>query len=814
MKVVAAGVLGIALVVLSQTTERVREATPPEGAPAAHYAAPAAAAPTPAELTPIVRQYCVVCHNDQMLTGNLSLQSFAVEDATARPEVAEKMIVKLRAGMMPPPGAPRPTPDTLLALVTTLEQSLDKAAAANPNPGNRSFQRLNRAEYTTSIKNLLDLDIDAGSYLPLDTKSANFDNIADVQMLSPTMMDAYLRAADDIARLAVGVPDAGSNSVTYTNSGYVTQWERMPGAPYGTRGGVSVVHTFPADGEYNFDLWFEHTTTGEFTGGVTPGEQIELSIDGERKALLEVDRFMHVSDPNGMKLSMDPVHVTAGPHRIAAAFLRNYEGPIEDILSPHDWSLSDRKIGSGGGYGITVLSHIKDLVIVGPSKTTGVSDTPSRRSVFTCRATSPAETRPCAEQIVSRLATKAFRRSLAPSEVQELMAFYDERAAQDGFETGIRTALQAILASPDFVFRLEQAPGNLAEGDSYRINDENLASRLSFFLWGSPPDNQLLELARAGRLSNETVLMQQARRMLADPRAAALGSRFAAQWLRLDDMEKVNPDRLMFPDYHQQLAVAMRHETELFFENLVREDLSVLDLYSADYTFVNERLARHYGMSDVAGEQFRKVTYPTGTPRRGLFGHASILTLTSHANRTSPVLRGKGVMEVLMGTPPPPPPPGVPTLAETAEAKNGRELTTRERMEMHRAAVTCNACHRFMDPIGLSLDNFDVTGRWRIRENGVGLDTNGQLYDGTPVSNPTELQQALLKRPIPLIRTFTENLMAYALGRRVEYYDQPEVRRIAAQAQANGNKVSSFILGVIESDAFQMKRPVAVTQNN
>ena len=815
MKVVAAGVLGVVLVVWSQTTERVREEVPSEGAAAAHYAAPLpASALTPAELTPVVRQYCVVCHNDQMLTGNLSLQSFQVENPTARPEVAEKMIVKLRAGMMPPPGAPRPSPDTLLALVTTLEQTMDKAAATNPNPGNRSFQRLNRAEYRSSIKSLLNLDIDPGSYLPLDTKSANFDNIADVQMLSPTMMDAYLRAADDIARLAVGVPDAGSNSVTYTNSGYVSQWEHIPGAPYGTRGGISVVHNFPADGDYQFDLWFEHTTTGEFTGGVTPGEQVEVSVDGVRSQLLEVDRFMHVSDPNGMKLSMDRVHVTAGPHRVSAAFLRNFEGPIEDILSPHDWSLSDRKIGSGGGYGITVLSHIKDLVIVGPSNPTGVSDTPSRRAIFVCRPTSLAETRPCAEQIVSTLATKAFRRPLEARELQDLMGFYDQRAAEAGFDTGIRTAVQAILASPDFVFRLEQAPGAITAGQSYRIADENLASRLSFFLWGAPPDAELMATARAGKLSDHGVLMQQAKRMLADPRSAAIGSRFAAQWLRLDDMEKVNPDRLMFPDYHQQLADAMRKETEIFFENMVAEDRSVLDIYSADYTFVNERLARHYGIGGVAGEHFRKVTYPAGTPRRGLFGHASILTLTSHANRTSPVLRGKWVMEVLMGTPPPPPPPGVPPLEQTAEAKNGVELTTRQRMEMHRAAVTCNACHRFMDPIGLSLDNFDVTGRWRIRENGVGLDTNGQLYDGTPVSNPMELQQALLKRPIPLIRTFTVNLMAYGLGRRLESYDQPEVRRVAAQAQANGNKISSFILGVIESEAFQMKRPVAATQNN
>ena len=813
MKVVAAGVLGVVLVVWSQTTDQVRRASADVVVPVHNAAAVAAPALTPAELTKVVQKYCVVCHNDQMLTGNLSLQSFQVENPAARAETAEKMIVKLRAGMMPPPGAPRPSPDTLLELVSTLEQSMDKAAAADPNPGTRVFQRLNRAEYQASIKALLELDIDAGHYFPLDTKSANFDNIADVQMLSATMMDAYLRAADDISRLAVGVADAGSTSVTYTNSGYTSQWEHVPGAPYGTRGGISVVHTFPADGDYHLDLWFEHTTTGEFTGGVTPGEQIELSIDGERAQLLEVDRFMHVSDPNGMKLSMDPLHITSGPHRISASFLKTFEGPVEDILSPHDWSLSDRKIGSGGGYGITVLAHIKDLVIVGPSNQTGVSETPSRKAIFVCRPTKTEESRRCAQQIVTRLASNAFRRPLEASDVAELMAFYDQHA-NESFDRGIRTAVQAILASPDFVFRLEQAPDQISEGQNYRITDEALATRLSFFLWGSPPDTQLMDLAKRGRLHDQSVLIQQAKRMLVDPRAAALGSRFAAQWLRLDDMEKVNPDRLMFPDYHKQLADAMRRETELFFDNLVKEDRSVLDLYSADYTFVNERLARHYGIQGVAGEQFQKVSYPAGTPRRGLFGHASILVLTSHANRTSPVLRGKWVMEVLLGTPPPPPPPGVPPLDQTAEAANGRELTTRERMEMHRKATTCNACHRFMDPIGLSLDNFDVTGKWRIRENGANLDTRGQLYDGTPVSNPSELQQALLKRPIPLIRTFTANLMAYGLGRRLESFDQPQVRKIAADAQANGNKMSSFVLGVIQSDAFQMKRAIAVTQQN
>ena len=820
MKIAAVVVLGSALMILGET---VGFSPAPDGLDDVGYRPPLANpavlthSPTPAiapeDLTSVVRTYCVVCHNDVMQTGNLSLQSFQVEHAPERGETAEKMIVKLRASMMPPPGMPRPRGDTLLALVETLETLMDEAAEENPNPGSRSFQRLNRAEYEASIRDLLGLDIDAGNYLPLDTKSASFDNIADVQLLSPTMLDAYLRAADDVSRLAVGVPDVAANSVTYTNSGYASQWDRMPGAPRGTRGGISVVHNFPADGEYVFDLWFEHTTTGEITGGVTPGEQIEVSVDGERIALLEVDRWMHVADPNGMKMSIDPVRISAGPHTVSAAFLQVAEGPVEDILSPHDWSLTDRKIGSGGGYGITVLAHVKDLVVLGPYNPTGVSETPSQRAIFSCRPTSSADNEACAEEIISRLSDKAFRRPPTEGELEALMSFYDQGASSGDFDAGVRTALQAMLASPAFVLRLEEAPGDFEQGEAYHIGSTSLASRLSFFLWGAPPDDRLRELAREGRLTDPQVLEEQARRMLLDPRSEALGVRFAAQWLRLDDLEKVNPDRLMFPDFHEQLRDAMRRETEIFFNHLVAEDRSVFELFDADYTFVNERLARHYGILGVAGEDFRLVPYPDGSRRRGLFGHASILVLTSHANRTSPVLRGKWVMEVLMGTPPPPPPPGVPSLEETEQAKDGRELTTRERMEIHRADPTCAACHRFMDPIGLAMDNFDVTGKWRIRENGVPLDTRGVFYDGTPISSPAELQQILLKRPIPLIRTFTKNLMAYALGRRVEYYDMPEVRRIAAEAQANDYRMSSLILGVIQSDAFQLKRPTAVAQD-
>ena len=608
----------------------------------------------PAEsLTEVVQQYCVSCHNDTTLRGNLTLSDFEVERAVEHAETAEKMIVKLRAGMMPLPGSPRPSADTLLALVETLENVIDEAAAADPNPGQRTFQRMNRAEYSRSVEDLLDLQVDAGDYLPLDPKSANFDNIADVQMFSPTLLSAYLTAAGEISRLAIGDPNAPIGSRTYTNPGYVSQWDRVEGAPRGTRGGVSVVHNFWADGDYVFNLAFEHTTTGEFYGrtGAAP-EQIEVSIDGERVALLDVDKWMDVRDPNGANMQTESIFVRAGPHRVTAAFLRNSEGLVEDLVSPHDWSLADRQIGTAG-YGVTALAHLKDLVIAGPYNPTGVSETPSRRRIFTCRPTTPDEAGPCAEEIVTRLGTQAFRRNLTPDEIDDLMAFFQEGGRSGGFEDGIRMALQAILASPDFVFRFEERPEDIEPGESYRIDDHDLASRLSFFLWARPPDAELMSVAELGELSDPEVFERQVLRMLEDPRSDALGARFASQWLRLEDLEKVHPDRLLFPDFYQQLADDMLVETEMLFNGLIRDDLSMFDLFNADYTFANERLARHYGIPGVTGEEFRRVTYPDDT-RRGLFGHGSVLTLTSHANRTSPVLRGKWVMEVLLGTPPPP----------------------------------------------------------------------------------------------------------------------------------------------------------------
>ena len=766
-------------------------------------AAQTVAAPDHAALTEVVQRYCQGCHNDRMLTGNLSLEGFDVAHAADAAATAEKMIRKLRANMMPPPGMRRPPAEMLVALTETLESVVDTDAKENPDPGSRSFQRLNRHDYGEAIRALLALDIDAGDYLPLDTMSANFDNIADVQMLSATLLDGYLRAAAEISRLAIGDPQVAPKQVTYSKSRAYSQWDQVEGAPYGSRGGFSVVHNFPADGEYLLSMAFQHTTTGGLSGSTIRNEQIEVSINGEPVALLAMDQWLRTSDPNGVNLELEePIFVRAGPQRVSAVFVRQFDGPVEDILAPHEWSIVDTEIGDLG-YGITALPHMRDLVIDGPYRVSGVSETPSRRKIFGCRPTRASRERPCAEEIIGRLATEAYRRSLSPTELGELMGFYDSGTAEGGFEAGVEMALQATLASPDFVFRLERLASDVVSDGGFRIADTALASRLSFFLWGTPPDEELRALASSGALSEPDVLERQTRRLLADPRSESLSTRFAALWLRLQDMDQVQPDAFWFPNFDRQLADAMRRETELLFGSLVREDRSFFELFTADYTFVNERLARHYGIPNVAGAEFRRVSMPDER-RRGLLGHGSVLMLTSLANRTSPVLRGKWLLEVILGTPPPPPPPAIPDLDETAAVLDGRSLTTRERMELHRTNPTCNACHRFMDPLGLALDNFDVIGKWRIRENGVPLDTRGEMWDGTLVESPQELRAALLKLPIPLVRTFTENLMAYALGRRIEHTDMPTVRAIGRSAEEAGFSMSSFVLGVVRSPAFQL----------
>jgi hypothetical protein len=756
----------------------------------------------PAASNDTIRTYCVGCHNDKLKRGELSLATFDLARAADRADIAEKVIRKLRTGMMPPREAARkPDAATRQALAVALESTLDAAAVANP--GHRTFQRLNRAEYTSAIRALFGLEIDAGTYLPADTISASFDNIADAQTPSATVMQGYLRAAAHVSSVAVGDTSIDASSTQYQVPRTASQKHRVDGAPFGTRGGTVVTHNFPADGTYDFQLLLHGEPTGFLFGRTQREIQMEVALDGERVALLKVDRWMSESDPQGLTVSTGPIHVRAGARRVAATFIQEFEGTEDDLIRPIDHTLADTQIGVG--YGVTTLPHLRNLAIVGPHAVTGVSDNATRRSIFICRPTAPTEAAACARRILDRLATQAYRRPATAADVNELMPFYEKGAQSGGFEGGVRMALQAMLSSLHFVFRVEETPPDVKPGTSYRISEIDLASRLSFFLWGTIPDAELIELARRGGLSRPDMLDRQVRRMLADDRAAALGTRFAAQWLRLQDLTKVEPDALSFPYYDEALADAMAHETELLFEHLVREDRPAIELLTADYTFVNERLARHYGIRGVTGPTFRKVPYPDET-RRGLLGHGSILTLTSHGNRTSPVLRGKWVMEVLLGSPPPPPPADVPDLEATGEAKDGRLLSVAEQLAQHRASPACSSCHNVIDPIGLSLDNFDGTGAWRIKDRGVRVNVAGELYDGTKLNGVADLRAALVSRADVVVTHLTERLLSYALGRRVEYYDMPTVRGIVRDARAHEYRLSRLIQGVVKSAAFQSAR--------
>ena len=834
--VTAAALAGAALIAAGPQSSAApaRKPAPAQAAPAAKAAAQtparaATAAPKLAASHPettglaieaqnkLVAQYCVTCHNDRGKdrAGSLTLSTFDASKVVQSADVAEKMIRKLRSGMMPPPGARRPDAETIKAFYTTLESKIDTAAALNPNPGWRPFQRLNRAEYAAGVRDLLSIDVDVNAFLPPDTISGGFDNVADVQNFSPALMEGSLRAASQISRLAVGDRNATPTSVTYKIGRTASQMRHVDGAPMGTRGGLSVVHTFPADGDYVIKMAMHNEPLGGIYGRYSMltmniTEQVEVSVNGERVALLDVSPSMSETDfgqnkgQNGLELKTPPIHITAGPHRLSAAFIQKIDGPVDDLVMPLENTLADVNIS----YGVTALPHMRDVTVLGPTNVTGVSDSISRRRIFACRPVSANDEETCATQIVKNLTGRAYRGEATPDDVQDAMEFYQRGRKGGDFESGIRLSLQSILVSPRFLFRLEEAPTVVTKAASYRINDQDLASRLSFFLWGTGPDVDLLKAANGGLLRTQAGLEKQVRRMIADSRSDALSTRFAGQWLRLQDLDQIHPDYLLFPQYDDTLARAMRRETELFFDSIVREDRSALDLLTADYSFVNERLAAHYGIPNITGNNFRRVPLPEA--RRGLLGQGSILTLTSVADRTSPVLRGKWVMEVLIGTPPPAPPPNVPALDDSVKAtEGGTLLSTRQRMEEHRKNPTCASCHRVIDPLGLALDNFDVTGAWRIKDNEVPVDTAGDLYDGTKINGPDGLRSALLRHQDMVLRTMTENLMTYALGRRVEYADMPTVRAIVNSAAKNNNKMSSFILGVVNSPAFRMSKPDA-----
>ena len=752
----------------------------------------------------LVEQYCSGCHNDIELAGNMSLTQLDLEHVDQNPVLAEKIIRKLRAGLMPPAGVARPDAANLNALAAAVEAGVDRAATLEPYVDVPELHRVNRTEYKNAVRDLLDLEVDVTALLPRDAITGGFDNMADALTVTPALMQGYVRAAETIARLAVGDAEAPTSMVSYAIPRVENQLEHIEGTPFGTRGGSVVLHNFPADGEYSFKIDLYHWYTGSLIGYRLPDsledQQIDVSIDGTRVALIDIDPGLQDYDGG---LHTEPVFVKAGPRRVAVVFISKFEGPVEDRYWLVDQTLVDVSIANHPG--MSSLPHLKTFNITGPMNASGVSETPSRRTIFTCRPENAGMEEPCAEQIISRLARKAFRRPVVSEDMESLMDFYREGHQEGGFEIGVRMALQALLAKPEFVFRFERLPSGVAPGETYRVSDLELASRLSFFLWSSAPDDELISLASEGRLRDSAVLEQQVRRMLADSRSRTLTENFAGQWLRLKAVEEVNPEGLTFPNFTRTLARAMRREIELFFDSIVREDRGVLDLLTEDYTFVNQVLAEHYGIPNVAGTQFQRVQV-SDPNRAGLIGKAGWLTMTSLPSRTSPVARGKYVLEVLVGTPPPNPPAVVPPLKEAA--RNEKVLSVRERMVQHRANPACSACHQIMDPIGLALENFDPIGRWRGVDGGFTIDASATMYDGTALDGPAGVREAVLNRPEAFIGNFAEQLLAYGLGRVLDHQDMPTVRSITGAAAQNGNRFSSFVMGIVESPTFQMsKRP-------
>jgi len=747
----------------------------------------------------LVDDYCVTCHNDDMRLGNFSLETVDLAAPGSFAEPLEKVALKLRAGMMPPPGMPRPNAADLEAFIADLESSIDADAAAKPNPGRPVLHRLNRTEYKNVIRDLLALDVNVQSLLPPDDMSQGYDNMSDVLTISPTLLDGYIRAAGKLSRLAVGDPGAAPAVETYVVPQAISQLRHVDGAPFGTRGGLVVRHHFPADAEYVIVVAFYHRSLGEIFGDNKPaeGEQVEIAVNGERVAIFDIDRKMRETD----SLRTPPLRIKAGPQTISAAFVQRVEGPVQDFVMPFERALAD--LSTGNVAGLTGLPHLKTLGIDGPYNATGVSDTESRRRIFSCHPATASAEASCADEIFSNLARRAFRRPATEDDLGRLMPLYESARGLSGFEAGITAGLQAILADPEFLFRFERTPRAVAPGENYRVSDLELASRLSFFLWSSAPDDELISLASERKLGNPAVVDQQVRRMLVDPRSEALSTSFATHWLHLQNLEDAHPDVYLFPDWDYNLTVSMRRETELLFDSIVREDRSVFDLLTADYTFADERLAKHYGIPNVIGNRFRRVPV-VDENRRGLLGQGSILTLTSLANRTSPVVRGAWILDVLLGTPAPRPPANVPPLKENETG--GKHLSVRERLEEHRANPACSACHAIMDPLGYSLENFDAVGAWRFKDSGFDIEPSGSLFDGTEVNGPGGLRRYLLDSETLYLRNFTRHLLMYALGRVVQHYDMPTVRAIAREAAENDHRFSSIVLGIVKSAPFRLRR--------
>ena len=780
----AQGLLGVTIVLSGAVmTARARQQDP--------AARPAATAPAKAPQQLLVDRYCLSCHNDRLKTGGLTLASLNPGDVGAHTDTWEKVVRKLRGGLMPPAGLPRPDETTTTGFVNWLETELDRVAAARPNPGRtETFHRLNRAEYRNAVRDVLALEVDVDSLLPVDTASHGFDNVAGGIRLSESLMERYLLAARQISRMAVGSPPSAPVAETHNVSPALPQDSHIEGLPFGTRGGAVVEHVFPQDAEYTFRFELANTTAGA---------ELEFLLDGERVKQFGINRGQRAVDADGNELNEKlevRLPVQAGRREVAATFVGGSptiaEGNRRPFLNPT--------------VSRPAAATLRSITVTGPFNSVGAGDTASRRRVFSCQPDRAGDGAACAATILTRLARQAYRRPVERADIETLLASYRAGADEGGFERGVERALQQLLVSPEFLFRLEVDPPGSAAGANYRISDLELASRLSFFLWSSVPDDELLDVAIKGRLRDAEVLARQVRRMLADPRSEALTSNFVGQWLQLRNLEAAAPSAVLFPDFDDGLKAGFKRETELFFDSVLRENRSLLDLLTADYTYVNDRVARHYGMPNINGSHFRRVTLPDGR-RKGLLGQGSILTITSHPVRTSPVFRGKWILDNVLGTPPPPPPPNVPALPEKSGAYADRQPSMRERMSEHRSNAVCASCHAMIDPLGFGLEQFDPVGRWReVDELYQPIDASGVLPDGTTFNGADGLTTALLRRPERFVMAFTEKLLTYALGRGLEPYDMPAVRAVVHGSADTRYSLQSIVLGIVNSLPFQHRR--------
>jgi len=791
-------------------------------------ATPSASAPSPNRA--LLTQYCVGCHNQNARKGGqeaarkLTLDDVDVDRAADHPEIWEAVLRKLRAGMMPPGGSRRPDRAAYERFISSVESELDRTAQPYmPPPG---LHRLNRTEYANAIRDLIDLEIDPAKFLPSDDSTFGFDNIAGALGVSSTLVEAYVAAAGKISRLAIGEP-APPALVVYRTPEDTSQDYHIEGLPFGTRGGMLVNHVFPSDGEYRVTVTPIFGDNMSPTGfGTIPCEKLEVLLDGERLQLMDWQGGGRRGAPDNCggqrgggappaaagPRRADPAmtvrfNATAGGHALGVTFLATNFAPVLDF----DRHFTRDTLQTGPTPGFTFFPHVGTVRIEGPFNASPAKDSSPRRRMFVCRPSSPADETACARRIVTNLATHAFRRPVTTSEVQSLLTFYQEGRKTGDFDRGLQLALARILADPRFIYRIEEEPSDVKPGQSYRLTDFDLASRLSFFLWSSIPDDELLDLARRGVLRDPAVLEKQVRRMLNDRRAEALTVNFAGQWLNLRGLDASGPLPLIYPDFDDPLRQAMREEVELLFDSIIRDDRNVVDLLTADDTFVNERLAKHYGIPNIYGSQFRRVTFGAGMDaRRGLLGKGAFLVTTSKPERTSPVTRGKWIMTNVLGVSPPPPPPDVPALPEHMPDARGntKEPTMRQKMLDHRVRADCIQCHALMDPIGFALENFDGVGIWRTEEEGTKVDASSRTFDGTAIDGPAGLRNWLVSYSDQFVQVVAEKLFTYALGRGVEYRDMPLVRSIAHDAKRNGNHFSSLVLAIVNSKAFQMNTKI------